>query len=117
MNFTRVISIAIASFIPWIITLAGLSAAMGLSRPLFIAIHYFLDIALFAIAFAMYFKGHPGEDPFTVMAIAMVCLFVFELAFFAFFYDGDYWFLSYVDWIIPAFLIASTIYWIGKIMR
>ena len=113
----KIIPIAITAFIPWIIALAGFSAAASLPRSLFITVHYLMDVSLFAIAFIVYFRVHPKSGPFGVMAIAMASLAVFELVYFGYFYEGDLWFLTYIDWIVPAFLIASTIYWIGKLMK
>ncbi|PJA45244.1 hypothetical protein CO174_04025 [Candidatus Uhrbacteria bacterium CG_4_9_14_3_um_filter_50_9] len=108
-------TIAITAFIPWLLLLAGLSQITELSRLFFIVIHYLMNMALFAIAFGWYFKGHQKEDPFRVMAVALVCLVVFELVYFGFIYEGELWFLTYVDWIIPAFLVATSIYGVGKL--
>jgi len=108
-------TIAITAFIPWLLLLAGLSQIAEFSRPLFIAVHYLMDMTLFGIAFGWYFKGHQKEDPFRVMAVALACLVVFELVYFGFIYEGELWFLTYVDWIIPAFLVAASIYGVGKL--
>lgn len=113
----RVATIAITSFIPWIITLAALGATASWPRLLFVLIHYTLNVLLFGVAFSLYFRGHPGVDPFTVTLIAMASLVVYEVIYFGFIYKGELWFLTYVDWILPAFLIASTIYFLGKIIK
>ena len=44
------------------------------------------------------------------MAIAMISLFIIEFVFWNFFYKGELWFFNFVDWVIPAFIVASTIY-------
>lgn len=116
-TITKTVSIAITAFIAWIIVLAGFFAAANLPRLLFVPVHYLMEVSLFAIAFIVYFKGHPKASPFGVMAIAMASLGVFELVYFGYFYQGDLWFLTYVDWIVPVFLIASTIYSVGKMMK
>lgn len=109
----RVATVAITTFIPWLIALAALGAMAGLPRPAFVAIHYTLIVLLFGVAFAIYFRERKGVDPFTVMVIAMLCLIVFEIIYTGFLFEGPRWFLTYADWFVPAFLIASTVYWTG----
>ncbi|MDG1949709.1 MAG: hypothetical protein P8J32_02700 [bacterium] len=113
----RVFTVAITTFIPWLITLAALGASLGLPRPLFIFLHYTLDVLLFGVAFSIYYRGHPGVDPFTVTLIAMASLLIYEIFYLSFIYKGELWFLTYLDWIVPAFLIATTVYILGKIIK
>lgn len=110
----RFATVAITAFIPWLITLAALGAMADLPRFAFVAIHYVLIVLLFGVAFAIYFRGHNGVDPFTVTIIAMLCLLVFEITYAGLLFEGLLWYLTYVDWFVPAFLIASTIYAAGK---
>lgn len=111
---TRLITIGITAFIPWLLLIATLGALANVPYPLFVATHWVLDVALFAVAFVLYFKGHEQETPFEVMVAAMGWLFAFDVIFFGFIYQGDLWFLNYIDWIIPVFLVATTIYLTGK---
>lgn len=110
----KIVTIAITAFIPWLMTIAALGAAGSLARPVFVVVHYVLVVLLFGIAFGIYFRDRKGVDPFIVTVIAMLCLFIYEFIFIAFFSDGSIWFLTYVDWLVPAFLTASTIFWVGK---
>ncbi|MBI4257134.1 hypothetical protein HY626_03720 [Candidatus Uhrbacteria bacterium] len=110
----RIATVAITAFIAWLITLAALGATASLPRVAFIVVHYVLVILLFGVAFGIYYKDHKAVDPFTVTVIAMVCLFAYEFLFLVFLFEGSRWFLTYVDWLVPSFLIASTIYWTGK---
>ncbi len=116
-QLTYFIIIAITAFIPWLITIAALGPANSLPRLLFLAVYYSLNVLLFGIAFANYFKGHQGEDPFVVMGFAMLSIFLFQVIYFKFLYEGDLWFLTYLDWVVPIFLISSTIYFVGKALR
>lgn len=109
----RVATVAITSFIPWLITLAALGAASSLPRLAFIVIHYLIVALLFGVAFGIYYKEHKGVDPFVVTVTALLCLFVYEFIYITLFSDGSRWFLTYTDWLVPVFLIASTIYWTG----
>lgn len=110
----RVATVAITTFIPWLITLAALGTAGSLVRPVFVTVQYVLVVLLYGVAFGIYFRDRKEVDPFTVTIIAMLCLFVYEFMYIVFFYEGSRWFLTYVDWLVPAFLIASTVYWTGK---
>ena len=110
----RIATVAITTFIPWLITLAALGATTTLPRPLFVLIHYILIVLLFGVAFSLYYKDRKGVDPFSVMVIAILCLFAYEMVYVGFLYEGPRWFLTYLDWLVPVFLIASTVYWTGK---
>ncbi|MBI4435228.1 hypothetical protein HY630_01010 [Candidatus Uhrbacteria bacterium] len=110
-------SVAITTFIPWLISQASLSAASVFPRPLFVLIHWLLVVLLFGVSFAIYYRGHKGVNPFTVTVIAMLCFFAFEIVYLVFLYEGERWFLTWTDWFVPVFLIASTTYWVGKFFR
>jgi predicted membrane chloride channel (bestrophin family) len=73
-NIVSIGTIAITAFIPWILTMAGISATTEFPRFIAIIIHYFMDIALFGLAFGWYFKGHLNANPFRVMSITL-CVF------------------------------------------
>ncbi len=113
----RLVTIAITTFIPWLMTLAAMGASTSLPRPLFILFHYVLVVLLFGVAFSFYFRDRKGADPFTVTTLAMLCLFAYEMIYVGFLYEGPPWFLNYVDWFVPLFLISSTIYWVGRMMK
>lgn len=113
----RIFSLLIAAFIPWLITLAAMDTGMMLPRPLFVILHYALVVLLFGVSFAMYYKFYKDAQPFIIMTIAMVSVFVFEVVYLGFFHTGEIWFLNYIDWIVPMFFIASTIYFVGKLLR
>ena len=112
-NVLPALTVSIFSSIAWLIALLGLYLARDISRLWFITVHYALDILIFAVLFGAYFKYVGHYTPFTTMAIAMASLFVIELVFWKFVYTGELWFLNFVDWIVPAFLVASTIYFTG----
>ena len=94
-----------------------LSVAKNLPRTTYIIFHYALDILVATIVFGIYFKFVNHFSPFTTVAISMVSLFSLEFIFFKFFYKGDYWFLNFADYIVPAFIYASTIYLVGTFLN
>ena len=110
----RLVTVAITTFIPWLISLAALGAASMLPRVAFIIVHGVLVVLLFGVAFSLYYKERKGVDPFTVTVIGMLCLLVYEAFYLFSLSEEPHKFLTYVDWFVPAFLIASTIYWTGK---
>ncbi|NQV89629.1 MAG: hypothetical protein HQ488_04875 [Parcubacteria group bacterium] len=116
-QFIYIAVIVITTFIPWLITLAALGPASSLPRFLFLAVYYAISVLLFGVAFANYFKGHQKESPFSVMGVAMLSIFFFEIVYFKYLYVGDLWFLTYLDWVVPVFLISSTIYFVGKALK
>lgn len=109
----RIVTVAITTFIPWLISVAALGAASGLPRLAGMAIQYPLVVLLFCVAFSLYYKERTGVDPYTVTMIGMLCLIVYEMAYHVLF-QGQQPSLTYFDWFVPAFLIASTMYGTGK---
>ena len=112
-----VLTVGAFSFAGWLVVLACLGAVRSASRPAFILLHYALDVVVFGAAFLAYHKWAHRFSPFTTMAIAMLSLFLIEFVFWRFFYSGELWFLNFVDWIVPAFLVASSVYFAGVVLR
>ena len=112
-----VLTVALFAFIAWLPILAALVLMRNLPRVWFVALHYGLDILLFGLVFAVYHKRLGRFSPFGTMAIAMFSLFAIEFVFWNFFYRGELWFLNFVDWIVPAFLVASTVYFAGVVFQ
>ncbi|MDX1608394.1 MAG: hypothetical protein R3251_04250 [Candidatus Spechtbacterales bacterium] len=109
----------LATFTGWITALGLFILARGLSRGTFIAFHYLADAILFGAIFFLYFKlSSQPLSSFAVMAAAMASLFIFEFILWRFIAPGQaHLYLNFVDWVIPAFIIASTIYAIGKYLN
>lgn len=119
MNYSvvQILTIAIASFIPWLITLSAVDAIQSLPRLIAVLVHYVMVVILFGMAFAIYFKSHPKSDPFLVMTFAIVSILIFDLANFQKISMISERTFDYVDWIVPIFLITTTIYSVGKILH
>ncbi len=113
----HIVSVAITTFIPWLISVAALGAVSQLPYLLFVLVHFALIVLLFGVAFGFYFKEHKMIDPFTVMVMAISSFLVFDAVYFGFIYEGELWFLTYFDWFFPLFLISSTIYGVGKFLK
>ena len=77
-------------------------------------IHYLANVFVFGFLFHFYFEARPKTSPFDTMIIAILSLTVFEAVFLWFYAEDPMHFLNYVDWIFPAFLIATTVYAVGK---
>ena len=79
----------------------------------FVVTHYAVSIGVFLglmFLYTKYFSGAVMPSPFVGMIICMVALFCIEIVFFGFIYDKPITFLNFTDWIVPVFLIASTVY-------
>lgn len=95
-------------------TVLGLLALLGrLPRFWFMLSHYVVDALVFGAIFWFVFKRFEGVAPFAGMAVAMVTMMVLEYVAWGLIYKGDRWFLTFEDWIVPAFIVASTIYFAG----
>ncbi|MFB6181766.1 MAG: hypothetical protein ABEJ24_02615 [Candidatus Magasanikbacteria bacterium] len=92
----------------------GFGQASGLPRLAFVLGHYLLIIILFSGVYYFYFNYFGYFSTFATMAIALVSVFVVELIVFNFFYSGELWFLNFADYIVPVFLAAGSVYFVGK---
>ncbi len=110
----KIVPIIVASFIPWLILVAAETTAYGLGDPWFWIIQYTLAILLFAIAFSIYFRANPKAETFEVTISAMASVVIYEIVYWTFIYEGVSPCEGYVHWIVPMFLIATTIYTLGK---
>src|SRR3989344_1592847 len=106
-------TVFIFSFVGWVVALGALAFAKDWPRFLFVALHYALNVLLFGVLFGVYFRYVHHFSPFATMAIAMVSLFWIEFVFWRFLYHGPFWFLNFVDWMVPAFIVVSTVYFTG----
>src|SRR3989344_3299606 len=106
-------TVFIFSFSGWVAALSVLALAKDWPRFLFVAFHYALNVILFGVLFGVYFKYVHHFSPFVAMAIAMASLFIVEFVFWRFFYHGPLWFLNFVDWMVPAFIVARPGYFSG----
>ncbi len=113
----RILKIALYAFIPWIVVLGILSGSLGLPETWFIIIHYIIEIFFFALFFAFFFNAHTKPTVFETSIIAMLWIFLFEFIALNFFSSNYPINLNFVDWIFPMFLMISTIYGTGKLVR
>lgn len=110
----QIIIISIFTLVPWGIILYLLSVFKNLPRTYFVLLHYLVNILLFGIVFYIFYARFSHPSPFATMAVSMAVIFVTEFIVWNFLYSGDLWFLNFFDWMLPAFLIASTVYFVGE---
>ena len=116
-TWTQPLAAAAFALVGWGLVLAALVPASRLPRPGFVLAHYALDLGVFGALFWLYYRLFPQAGPFATMAVAMATMLVAEAVVWTFFYQGELWFLTWVDWIVPAFLVASVIYGAGAWAR
>lgn len=78
--------------------------------------HLLLPVLLFVMLFRFFFRRFHTVDVFEVTIATTMWLFLFE---------GLFYFLvgpslpvaqyTYVGWILPLFVVATTVYWVGTI--
>ncbi len=118
--FYKLLITFLHSFVAW----SGLAAyfllarelgqASGTSRVVFVLLHYLAVVVSFGLVYFVFFRYFSYFNPFTTMAVGILSVFLIELVVFSYFYQGELWFLNFVDYIVPVFLAASTIYFVGK---
>lgn len=98
------------ALVAWIVVLFLLSLIIHLPRGFFIALHSLADFFVFGVVFHYYYEVHASAKPFETTAWVMFLLFLFEAILFTFFIPDMKNYLNFIDWIFPAFLIATTVY-------
>lgn len=108
------VNVAVHTFVPWVVVLFLLTLLINLPRAAFISVHYIASVLIFAIAFHYFYNTHPDVPPFHTTVQSLIAFGIFEVMFLTFFSTDHGRFLNYIDWIFPTFLIATTIYAVGK---
>ncbi len=117
MGVGEIVRVSVYAFIAWIVVLFLLSRSIDLARPVFIAVHYLVDVIVFGVVFSQYYRSYNRTEPFRTTIIAMISLLVYEAVFWVYFSSTDGSYLNYIDWILPLFLITTTVYWVGKFVK
>lgn len=102
------------ALVAWVIVLFLLNLIIHLPRGFFIALHAIVDLLVFGVVFHYYYEAHASAKAFETTAWAVVLLFVFEAILFTFFLPNMTQYLNFIDWIFPAFLIATIVYVVGS---
>jgi len=108
--FAAIAGIFLTSLVTWLVLAGYFAVAEGWSRAVFIPVHYLISLVATGGLFFTYLKFFPKFSPFWTMITAMIFLFIIELVVFNFFYKNELWFLNFVDWMVPVFIISATIY-------
>ncbi len=106
--------ISLTTLTGWLLALGCIYAVRFLPRAWFVAAHYGLDILIFGGLFWLLSRWAHHFSAFATMAIAMLTLFLIEYVYWNYIYAGSLWFFNFVDWIVPAFLIASVVYGVSR---
>jgi len=114
MFVAEIFFIGIHALIAWILIELFVNLAHRLSRKSYLFWHYLVVVTSFSALFSFYFfVFHKTLPLFSVVLVAMLFVWSFEIIVFCFLYSGERWFLNWVDWIFPMFLAASAIYSVG----
>jgi len=114
MSVTEFFLIGVHVLLAWVMIEAFVNLAHHLSRPTFIVWHYLVDVVAFFGMFWVFFTCfHGTSSVFAVTAVGMTFVLFYEMIVFRYLYCGDRWFLNWVDWIVPMFLVLSSMYAAG----
>ncbi|MFC1787993.1 hypothetical protein ACFLZY_02130 [Patescibacteria group bacterium] len=116
-NLLQIIIIFFHTFVAWIGIEVYFNYFHSLPRIIFVALHYVVVFALFAVVFAVHARFFPVFSVFHTTLVALLSLLVIEFVVFTYFYSGELWFLNYVDWFVPVFLVVSAVYLAGTYVR
>lgn len=109
----NILLIGMHATLAWVLIEFFVNKAHTLKRSTYIVLHYAVIVAVFSIIFGFYYSYAPERDQFWTTSIGMTFVLAFEFVIFRYLYSGERWFLNWIDWILPMFVAASSIYFIG----
>ncbi|MBI2474834.1 hypothetical protein HYV69_00185 [Candidatus Uhrbacteria bacterium] len=110
-------NVFVHTFVAWVVLMFALNFFSSLPHNVFAFLHIVFAIIIFAIVFHSYYQANERSSPFFTVIQAIVAFVIFEIVYINFFQPTSNHLLDFVDWILPFFLIASTIYAVGKQKR
>jgi len=116
-HFFKFFNIFVHTFVAWVVLMFVLFFFSSLSQNVFAFLHIVFAIIIFAVVFRSYYQADESSSPFFTVVQAIVSFVIFEIVYINFFQPASSHLLDFIDWIFPFFLIASTIYAVGKQKR
>jgi len=116
-RFFKFFNVFVHTFVAWVVLMFVLNFFTSLSRDVFAFLHILFAVIIFAIVFRSYYQAHENSSHFVTVIQAIVSFVIFEIVYINFFQPGPSHLLDFIDWILPFFLVVSTIYAIGKHKR
>ncbi len=115
MTLAIFLIIALHTFAAWFVIEMFVNMCHRLPRRTYVLIHYSVILLTFGVIFSVFFRYFAGEvGVFAVTLITMSLVLFYELVVFRYLYSGERWFLNWSDWIVPMFLAATAVYFVGK---
>jgi hypothetical protein len=114
----QVLPIVLVTILSWLLVLFGVNALEEIPVWPRVFMHNFFVLLFFGMVFISYFRMQKRVNAFAVSIIALSTYCVSEIAFWIILYPGKApYVFSFSDWILPAFLMTSLIYFFGKLFR
>ncbi len=105
--------IFVHTLIAWTIVLVVQLLLIDASSWLFVLGHYIAAVIVFGYSFRLFFKTEKKLTSYHVTLVALTFFLFAEAVYWIGFYNGEQNYLNFVNWMLPAFLIVSTIYMVG----
>lgn len=118
-NISEILSISVYTFISWVATTGYLLYFNNkVDKLKFIGGYYIWHIVANIVVFYLFYKvNNRSLSPFAVTGVSMMAYFFVYYFVYKFLYRGELWFLNYADFIIPVFIMATVIYFLGVYIR
>lgn len=115
MPLILLIAAATASWVLVFLAVSSYIRIFGISGIHFILAHYLIDALVISFVYYFYYSYGAHFSPFVTMVISMTTIFILEFLFWGVLYKGDTRLLTFTHFIVPMFLVSTTIYALGLI--
>lgn len=113
-RIARFLMVALHTFVSWAVLIFVFSFVVIYPHWLLATFRIILFVVIFAVVFHHYFQSYKQTLPFFATIYALTSFVFFEMFYRIFFLTAPRSDLNFIDWILPFFAIATTIYFIGK---
>ncbi len=116
MTISSFLLIGVHTLIAWVLVEVFVNTGHKLKRTTYLGLHYLVLVMAFMLVFWVYFAFFNTTPVFWTTLTACGFILALEWIVFRYLYSGDRWFLNWCDWILPMFIVASSIYFVGSIV-
>jgi hypothetical protein len=114
----QVLPIVLVTILSWLLVLFGVNAIADIPVWSRVFMHNFFVLLFFGMVYTSYFRMQKRVNAFAVSIVALSTYCACEVAFWVILYPGQApYVFSFSDWIFPAFLMTSLVYFFGKLFR
>lgn len=112
------VPVVIFALLAWFVSLGVIEILEGLPFWIRLFSHWIIVVSVYGFAFGMYYQYHRSTDVFGATATVFVTVVLTDFLFWQYVQPGDCPYdYGFLDWMVPLFLITSTVYAVGVLFH